>query len=143
MITDHKGRPYALVANVKVGDKLVPDCGFVDEGVECLGEDRVYVVESDPTGRLYVQCAAGIHYIDTPDISNGVQFIGFYEYKEPNREDIETQTTAAVSDNVSSLSEDDKEFIREILRLLPLLLAALFIPKRLNDDDSDVDNRRL
>jgi hypothetical protein len=75
--TDTKGRPYALESEVKEGDILIPDGGFIgdpeycteetngDYGLEyyCIQKDEEKVVKKDHFG-LYVDCCAGHHYLD-------------------------------------------------------------------------------
>ncbi len=48
--TDKNGRPYATVAETKVGDKLEADGGFT-----CIAEGAVLEVKQDGDG-LYVEC---------------------------------------------------------------------------------------
>lgn len=74
--TDNRGRPYALASEVKEGDILIPDGGFIGDPEYCTektdgdygsdfycmqaGDEKV--VKEDCG--LYVDCCAGRHYLD-------------------------------------------------------------------------------
>lgn len=52
-------KPFAKMADVKAGDKLVADGGFT-----CLREGQVCEVKQDADGLLYVDCDEGTHHLD-------------------------------------------------------------------------------
>lgn len=78
---DTSGRPWATVADTKVGDQLIPDSGF-----DCLAVGVYYTVCADHTGRLYVQCdmapshrQPGCHYLDGQLNDQGTHYVGLYK----------------------------------------------------------------
>ena len=87
--TDTNGRAYARVADIKVGDIVIPDGGFVatingQEG-KCMSEGVELTVQDDTAHGLYVPCAHGKHFLDgqieLTDV--GEVYIGLYP-KEQN-----------------------------------------------------------
>jgi hypothetical protein len=65
------GLEWAKVADVKVGDILVTDGGFI-----CIRKGRRCRVHEDDGG-LYIRCSAGHHYLDGQiDFEQGVDYVG-------------------------------------------------------------------
>jgi hypothetical protein len=104
--TDTHGREYALESEVKVGDILIADEGFVSDAEDCelyTDEDgetfcikpgselvvkrETEIPEWDKSGheRLYVDCAAGHHMLDGQwedrDGTCEPFYLGFYPKK--------------------------------------------------------------
>jgi len=85
--SDVNGRPYAIAAEVKVGDKLECDCGFT-----CMKNREVKVVKrkagrlkgyskeyaKDPFARLYIDCKDGSHTLDGQLGDHG-ELVGLYK----------------------------------------------------------------
>ena len=63
------GKPFAKVANVKEGDRLVSDAGFT-----CIKQGTELVIQADK--RLFVDCVKGRHYLEG-QIEDG-EYVGLY-----------------------------------------------------------------
>lgn len=89
--TDTNGRAYARVADIKVGDTVIPDGGFVatinGQDGKCMTEGAELTVQDDPAHGLYVPCAHGKHFLDgqIEPTDVGEVYIGLYP-KEPDAE---------------------------------------------------------
>lgn len=76
MVKDIKGRPYALVSEVKAGTTIEVDGGFT-----CINAGELREVEEDERG-LCFKCELGNHYLDgqiSVDLESDQHFyIGVY-----------------------------------------------------------------
>ncbi len=70
---DLRGRPYAKIADVKVGSILKPDGDFT-----CMLEGTKLVVAHDDG--LYVPCSVGRHYLSGQ--VQGDHYLGLYFIEE-------------------------------------------------------------
>jgi len=80
--TDINNKPYALLSQVKVGDILIADEGFIsnDENgkdIHCIRPNRKCKVKY--SNGLYVRCAHGRHYLEGQlDFEDNNSLVGFY-----------------------------------------------------------------
>lgn len=75
--TDKAGRVFALVKNVKAGDRIQLDGGF--EATDCkLKRGATRTVKADPDGKLYFNCSTGKHYLDG-QIGERGEYVGLYQ----------------------------------------------------------------
>lgn len=73
---DKFGRLWALVDNVKAGDRIQLDGGFAH--TECgLKAGATRTVKADAEGRLYFNCGDGKHYL-AGQIGERGEYIGIY-----------------------------------------------------------------
>lgn len=66
------GRPYAKMSEIKPGDMLEADGGFI-----CLKEGERVKVVKDADGSLFVPCKCGGHNLDG-QADDGEHLIGLY-----------------------------------------------------------------
>lgn len=71
-MNDLKGRPWATVAQVKVGSKLEADGDFT-----CIKKGTVLTVEDSKNG-LSVPCKEGGHLLDGQLSDDGTHYVGLY-----------------------------------------------------------------
>lgn len=71
-ICDRKGRPWAKLSEVKVGDLLEADNGF-----NCIESNTPHTVCEDHEG-LYIACAEGYHFLKG-QADDGEHLIGLYK----------------------------------------------------------------
>ena len=68
---DTKGRPWAKLSELKVGDKIETDVGF-----DCIGAETRFVCVDDDG--LYFVCKEGRHYL-TGQTVDDEHLIGIYK----------------------------------------------------------------
>ena len=69
--SDRYGREWAILSQVKPGDRL-----FTDDGFTCMRFGEAKIVRRNEEGQLYVPCRDGRHYLDA-QLEHG-RLIGFY-----------------------------------------------------------------
>lgn len=75
-LTDKNGRPYALLEELRDGQRIE-----LDDGFECLNHEAdrptTRTVLADDAGRLFFTCRCGRHYLDG-QLEGGDSLIGVY-----------------------------------------------------------------
>lgn len=56
---DTNGRAYARLSQLQIGDQVQVDAGF-----RCIPSGKTLQVAADPSGNLFIQCTAGMHFLD-------------------------------------------------------------------------------